>query len=104
MSSLIPATRYTVKVFASRDLSKSTATTTEFTTGSSPVPHSSGCCEAATPATVVSADVDTPVNLAASNVQTESATLTWKAPRAGITGYILSFEAVDGAVRVSRQV
>lgn len=28
--------------------------------------------------------------------------LTWKAPRAGITGYILSFEAVDGAVRVSR--
>ncbi|XP_029685876.1 tenascin isoform X2 [Takifugu rubripes] len=76
MSSLVPATRYTVKVFAARDLAKSTATTTEFTT-----------------------DVDTPSHLAASNVQTESAMLTWKAPRAGITGYILSFESVDGAVR-----
>lgn len=49
-------------------------------------------------------DVDKPSHLAASNVQTESAMLTWKAPRAGITGYILSFESVDGAVRVSRQV
>lgn len=33
MSSLVPATHYTVKVFAARDLAKSTATTTEFTTG-----------------------------------------------------------------------
>lgn len=49
-------------------------------------------------------DVDTPSHLAANNVQTESAMLTWKAPRAGITGYILSFESVDGAVRVSRQL
>uniref|UniRef100_H3CZ25 Tenascin Cb n=1 Tax=Tetraodon nigroviridis TaxID=99883 RepID=H3CZ25_TETNG len=76
MSSLVPATRYTVKVFAARDLAKSAATSTEFTT-----------------------DVDTPTHLAASSIQTESAMLTWKAPRASITGYILSFEAVDGTVR-----
>lgn len=33
MSSLTPATHYTVKVYAVRDLAKSAATTTEFTTG-----------------------------------------------------------------------
>lgn len=33
MNSLTPATHYTVKVYAVRDLSKSAATTTEFTTG-----------------------------------------------------------------------
>ncbi|XP_029916498.1 tenascin [Myripristis murdjan] len=76
MSSLTPATRYTVKVYAVRDSAKSTATTAEFTT-----------------------DVDAPQDLAASNIQTESAQLTWKPPRADITGYILSFESADGTVR-----
>ncbi|XP_046904527.1 tenascin isoform X2 [Hypomesus transpacificus] len=76
MSSLTPATHYTVRVYAVRDAAKSAATTTEFTT-----------------------DVDAPQDLAASNVQTESAMLSWKAPRADITGYILSFESVDGTVR-----
>lgn len=33
MSSLTPATHYTVKVYAVRDMAKSAATTTEFTTG-----------------------------------------------------------------------
>lgn len=33
MSSLTPAIHYTVKVYAVRDLAKSAATTTEFTTG-----------------------------------------------------------------------
>lgn len=47
------------------------------------------------------ADVDSPEDLEASNIQTESATLTWKAPRAQITGYILTYESADGAVRVS---
>lgn len=46
-------------------------------------------------------DVDSPEDLEASNIQTESATLTWKAPRAQITGYILTYESVDGTVRVS---
>ncbi|XP_040899026.1 tenascin isoform X1 [Toxotes jaculatrix] len=78
MSSLTPATHYTVKVYAVRDLAKSAATTTEFTT-----------------------DVDAPQDLAASNIQTETCMLTWKPPRADITGYILSFESADGTIRVS---
>uniref|UniRef100_A0A8C7RBZ3 Tenascin Cb n=1 Tax=Oncorhynchus mykiss TaxID=8022 RepID=A0A8C7RBZ3_ONCMY len=76
MSSLTPATHYTVKVYAMRASAKSAVTTTEFTT-----------------------DVDAPQGLAASNIQTENAMLTWKAPRAGITGYILSFESADGTIR-----
>ncbi|XP_031733204.1 tenascin isoform X1 [Anarrhichthys ocellatus] len=76
MSSLTPATHYTVKVYAVRDMAKSAATTTEFTT-----------------------DVDAPQDLAASNIQTENGMLTWKPPRADITGYILSFEAADGTIR-----
>ncbi|XP_043096133.1 tenascin isoform X4 [Puntigrus tetrazona] len=76
MSSLTPATLYTVKVYAVREAAKSAATTTEFTT-----------------------DVDAPQNLAASNIQTESAMLTWKPPRADISGYILSFESADGIVK-----
>uniref|UniRef100_A0A672KG05 Tenascin-like n=1 Tax=Sinocyclocheilus grahami TaxID=75366 RepID=A0A672KG05_SINGR len=75
MSSLTPATLYTVKVYAVREAAKSAATTTEFTT-----------------------DVDAPQNLAASNIQTESAMLTWKPPRADISGYILSFESADDSV------
>ncbi|XP_059404296.1 tenascin-like isoform X5 [Carassius carassius] len=76
MSSLTPATLYTVKVYAVREAAKSAATTTEFTT-----------------------DVDAPQNLAVSNIQTESAMLTWKPPRADISGYILSFESTDGIVK-----
>ncbi|XP_062237133.1 tenascin-like [Platichthys flesus] len=76
MSSLTPATHYTVKVYAVRDLSKSAATTTEFTT-----------------------DVDAPQDLSASNIQTENCMLTWKPPRADITGYILSYESTDGTIR-----
>ncbi|CAI5651329.1 unnamed protein product [Oreochromis niloticus] len=76
MSSLAPATHYTVKVYAVRDLAKSAATTTEFTT-----------------------DVDAPQDLTASNIQTENAMLTWKPPRADITGYMLSFESADRTIR-----
>lgn len=46
-------------------------------------------------------DVDAPQNLAASNIQTETAMLTWKPPKADISGYILSFESADGVVKVS---
>ncbi|XP_019716544.1 tenascin isoform X2 [Hippocampus comes] len=76
MTTLVPATRYTVKVYAIRDLAKSAVTTTEFIT-----------------------DVDAPQDLAASNIQTESAMLSWRPPRADITGYILSFESADGIIR-----
>lgn len=50
---------------------------------------------------VMCLDVDAPQDMAASNIQTENAMLTWKPPRADITGYILSFESADGTVRVS---
>ncbi|XP_071206910.1 tenascin isoform X6 [Salvelinus alpinus] len=76
MGSLVPATHYTVGVYAMREAQKSGTITTEFTT-----------------------DVDSPHDLAASNVQTDSATLTWKPPRAAITGYILTFTSPDGTVR-----
>ncbi|XP_036000565.1 tenascin isoform X3 [Fundulus heteroclitus] len=75
MSSLKPATLYTVKVYAVRDLAKSAATTTEFTT-----------------------DVDAPQDLAATNILTESALLTWKPPRADISGYLLHFESAVGTI------
>ncbi|XP_050965709.1 tenascin isoform X3 [Labeo rohita] len=76
MSSLAPATQYTVNVYAIRNREKSAPATTDFTT-----------------------DVDAPRDLAASNIQTDSAVLTWTPPRAAITGYILTFEASDGDVR-----
>lgn len=47
-------------------------------------------------------DVDAPQDLTASNIQTENAMLTWKPPRADITGYILSFESAEGTIRVSK--
>uniref|UniRef100_A0A672RMD0 Tenascin-like n=1 Tax=Sinocyclocheilus grahami TaxID=75366 RepID=A0A672RMD0_SINGR len=76
MSSLAPATQYTVNVYAIRNREKSTPATTDFTT-----------------------DVDSPRDLVASNIQTDSAVLTWTPPRAAITGYILTFQASDGDVR-----
>ncbi|TSV94885.1 Tenascin [Bagarius yarrelli] len=76
MSSLHPGTEYSVKVHAVREAAKSATTSTHFTT-----------------------DVDPPEDLEASNILTDSATLTWKAPRAQITGYILTYESADGTVR-----
>ncbi|XP_026096337.1 tenascin isoform X6 [Carassius auratus] len=76
MSSLAPGTQYTVNVYAIRNREKSAPATTDFTT-----------------------DVDAPRDLAASNIQTDSAVLTWTPPRAAITGYILTFQASDGDVR-----
>uniref|UniRef100_A0A673K2S8 Tenascin-like n=1 Tax=Sinocyclocheilus rhinocerous TaxID=307959 RepID=A0A673K2S8_9TELE len=73
MSSLAPATQYTVNVYAIRNREKSAPATTDFTT-----------------------DVDAPRDLVASNIQTDSAVLTWTPPRAAITGYILTFQASDG--------
>ncbi|KAM3874145.1 tenascin-like [Diretmus argenteus] len=76
MGSLAPATDYTVGVYAMKDTQKSASATTQFTT-----------------------DVDPPRDLAASNIQTDSATLTWKPPRAAVSGYTLTFSSADGVVR-----
>uniref|UniRef100_A0A8C1CZJ0 Tenascin Ca n=1 Tax=Cyprinus carpio carpio TaxID=630221 RepID=A0A8C1CZJ0_CYPCA len=81
MSSLAPATQYTVNVYAIRNREKSAPVTTDFTT-----------------------DVDAPRDLVASNIQTDSAVLTWTPPRAAITGYILTFEASDGDLNLEPSV
>uniref|UniRef100_A0A8C7WN11 Uncharacterized protein n=1 Tax=Oryzias sinensis TaxID=183150 RepID=A0A8C7WN11_9TELE len=88
MSSLTPATHYTVKVYAVRDLAKSAATTTEFTTGlplhltDSVTEHFTVRCFLTCSNTFsLLSYVDAPQELAASNIQTENALLTWKPPR-----------------------
>ncbi|XP_056875259.1 tenascin isoform X6 [Takifugu flavidus] len=76
MGSLVPGTRYKVGVYAVKDALKSNPTVTEFTT-----------------------DVDPPRDLKAVNIQTDSATLTWKPPQAAVTGYTLTFSSADGVIR-----
>ncbi|CAL8320307.1 unnamed protein product [Lota lota] len=76
MGSLVPATEYTVSVYAMKDGQKSGSATVDFTT-----------------------DVDSPRDLTASNIQTDGATLSWKPPRSALSGYTLSIAAGDGTVR-----
>ncbi|XP_062290379.1 tenascin-like isoform X2 [Scomber scombrus] len=76
MGSLVPGTHYTVGVHAMKEALKSASAVTEFTT-----------------------DVDPPRDLTAINIQTESATLTWKPPQAAVTGYTLTFSSADGTIR-----
>lgn len=76
MSSLAPATHYTVGVHAVKQAQKSDSAVTEFTT-----------------------DVDPPRDLTATNIQSDSATLTWKPPQAAVTGYTLTFSSADGIIR-----
>ncbi|XP_056288380.1 tenascin isoform X8 [Pseudoliparis swirei] len=75
MNSLVPGAHYTVGVHSLKEAQKSDSAVTEFTT-----------------------DVDPPRDLMAVNIQTDSATLTWKPPQAAVTGYTLTFSA-DGAIR-----
>uniref|UniRef100_A0A8C2ZI70 Tenascin Ca n=1 Tax=Cyclopterus lumpus TaxID=8103 RepID=A0A8C2ZI70_CYCLU len=75
MDSLVPGAHYTVGVHALKEAQKSDSAVTEFTT-----------------------DVDPPRDLMAINIQTDSATLTWKPPQAAVTGYTLTFSA-DGTIR-----
>ncbi|XP_040014026.1 tenascin-like [Xiphias gladius] len=76
MGSLVPGTHYTVGVHAMKEAQKSDSAVTEFTT-----------------------DVDPPRELTAINIQTDSASLTWKPPQAAVTGYILTFSSADGIIR-----
>ncbi|XP_047426053.1 tenascin isoform X2 [Mugil cephalus] len=77
MSSLVPATHYTVGVHAVKDAQKSSSAVIEFDT-----------------------DVDPPRELTATNVQTDAATLTWRPPQAAATGYKLTFSSdSDGSFR-----
>ncbi|XP_077478909.1 tenascin-like [Stigmatopora argus] len=76
MASLLPGTRYTVKLFASKGEQMSVAALTEFTT-----------------------KVDPPRDLAAVNIQPDAATLTWRHPQVAVSGYSLTFSAADGSTR-----
>lgn len=73
---LEPATEYTLSVFAEKGHQKSSTIATKFTT-----------------------DLDSPRELTATEVQSETAFLTWRPPRASVTGYLLVYESVDGTVK-----
>ncbi|XP_006890769.1 PREDICTED: tenascin-like isoform X1 [Elephantulus edwardii] len=76
LTDLLPATEYTLRIFAEKGPQKSSAITTKFTT-----------------------DLDSPRDLIATEVQSETALLTWRRPRAAVTGYLLVYESVDGTVK-----
>ncbi|KAL2097837.1 hypothetical protein ACEWY4_007044 [Coilia grayii] len=44
-------------------------------------------------------EIDAPKNLKASDIQTESAAVSWTAPRADIDGYILTYRPEDGSMQ-----
>ncbi|XP_016066378.1 PREDICTED: tenascin [Miniopterus natalensis] len=76
LTNLEPATEYTLRVFAEKGPQKSSTISTKFTT-----------------------DLDSPRDLTATEVQSETALLTWRPPRAPVTGYLLVYESVDGTVK-----
>ncbi|XP_076999773.1 tenascin isoform X1 [Tamandua tetradactyla] len=76
LTNLVPATEYTLRIFAEKGPQKSSTLTTKFTT-----------------------DLDPPRDLTASDIQSETALLTWQRPQASVTGYLLIYESVDGTVK-----
>uniref|UniRef100_A0A8B9D0F6 Tenascin n=1 Tax=Anser brachyrhynchus TaxID=132585 RepID=A0A8B9D0F6_9AVES len=76
LNGLRPATEYTLRVHAVKDTQKSETLSTQFTTG-----------------------MDAPRDLSATEVQSETAVITWRPPRAPVTGYLLIYESVDGKVK-----
>lgn len=76
LTGLEPATEYTLRIFAEKGPQKSVSLTTKFTT-----------------------ELDSPKDLTATEVQSETALLTWRPPRAVVTGYLLVYESVDGTVK-----
>uniref|UniRef100_A0A8C8SM68 Tenascin C n=1 Tax=Pelusios castaneus TaxID=367368 RepID=A0A8C8SM68_9SAUR len=76
LNDLHPATEYMLRIYAVKDPQKSETIFTTFTTG-----------------------MDAPRDLSASEVQSETAVLTWRPPRASVTGYLLIYESVDGKVK-----
>ncbi|MEE6507403.1 hypothetical protein FKM82_021800 [Ascaphus truei] len=73
---LQPATDYTLKMYAVRGPLRSAEISTRFTTA-----------------------LDAPRDLTASEIQSESALITWRPPRSIITGFLLMYESVDGTVK-----
>ncbi|XP_068104211.1 tenascin isoform X3 [Hyperolius riggenbachi] len=73
---LQPSTEYTLKIYAVRGALRSKEISTKFTTA-----------------------LDGPRDLAVSEIQADSALVTWKPPRSIITGFVLIYESVDGTVK-----
>ncbi|XP_067599636.1 tenascin isoform X4 [Pseudorca crassidens] len=76
LTNLEPATEYTLRIFAEKGPQKSSTITTKFMT-----------------------DLDSPRDFTATEVQSETAVLTWRPPRASVTGYLLVYESVDGTTK-----
>ncbi|XP_071430387.1 tenascin isoform X2 [Pithys albifrons albifrons] len=76
LKGLRPATTYTLSVHALKDTQRSETLSTDFTTG-----------------------LDAPRDLSATEVQSETAVMSWRPPRAPVTGYLLIYEAIDGSVK-----
>ncbi|XP_077139580.1 tenascin isoform X4 [Ranitomeya variabilis] len=73
---LQPSTEYILKIYAVRGPLRSREISTIFTTV-----------------------LDAPRDLSASEIQSESAVITWRPPRSIITGFLLIYESVDGTVK-----
>ncbi|XP_029467796.1 tenascin [Rhinatrema bivittatum] len=73
---LQPATEYILRIYAVRGPHRSATLSTKFTTA-----------------------LDAPKDLSASEIQSETALLTWRPPRSIITGFLLIYESVDGTVK-----
>ncbi|XP_031986497.1 tenascin isoform X4 [Corvus moneduloides] len=76
LKGLQPATEYTLSVHALKDTQRSETLSTHFTTG-----------------------LDAPRDLSATEVQSEAAGISWRPPRAPVTGYLLIYESIDGRVK-----
>ncbi|XP_068067574.1 tenascin isoform X7 [Anomalospiza imberbis] len=76
LKGLQPATEYTLSVHAQKDTQRSESLSTHFTTG-----------------------LDAPRDLSATEVQSEAAVISWRPPRAPVTGYLLIYESIDGRVK-----
>ncbi|NWS34210.1 TENA protein, partial [Polioptila caerulea] len=76
LKGLQPATEYTLSVQARKDAQRSETLSTRFTTG-----------------------LDAPKDLSATEVQSEAAVISWRPPRAPVTGYLLIYESIDGRVK-----
>ncbi|XP_038012404.1 tenascin isoform X1 [Motacilla alba alba] len=76
LKGLQPATEYTLSIHAQKDTQRSESLSTHFTTG-----------------------LDAPRDLSATEVQSEAAVMSWRPPRAPVTGYLLIYESIDGRVK-----
>ncbi|XP_053863112.1 tenascin isoform X5 [Malaclemys terrapin pileata] len=76
LNGLRPATEYILRIYAVKGPQKSETVFTKFTTG-----------------------MDAPRDLSAIEVQSETAVLSWRPPRASVTGYLLIYESIDGKVK-----